>query len=52
MLDAVTKFKDYFLTETLTRVVSKNLSDANYSEEYEVDNNVYLLKIKKVQGES
>ena len=51
MLDAVTKFKEYFLTETLTRAVSKNLFDEDYSEEYEVSNNKYLLKIKKVQGE-
>ena len=52
MLDAVTKFREYFLTETLTTVVLKDLFDDDYSEEYEVDNNNYLLKIKKVQGEA
>jgi len=48
ILDAVIKFKEYFLTETLTVEILKNLHDEDYSEAYEVDNNKFLLKIKKV----
>jgi isoleucyl-tRNA synthetase len=48
LLDAVTKFEGYFLTETLTRKIFQDLSDEDYSEVYEVDNKNYLLKIKKV----
>jgi isoleucyl-tRNA synthetase len=51
ILKAVTKFKDYFCTETLTKDISSSLSDEDYSEKYEVDKKTYLLKVKKVQGE-
>ena len=48
MLDAVVKFKEYFLIETLTVEIVKDLFNEDYSEVYEVDKNKYLLKIKKV----
>jgi isoleucyl-tRNA synthetase len=51
ILKAVTKFKDYFCTETLTKDISSSLSDEDYSEKYEVDKKTYLLKVKKAQGE-
>jgi hypothetical protein len=51
ILKAVTKFKEYFCTETLTKDITRSLSDEDYSEEYKINKKTYLLKVKKVQGE-
>jgi hypothetical protein len=36
----------------LTKDIASSLLDEDYSEKYEVDKKTYLLKVKKVQGES
>ena len=45
---ALSKFEDYFRTETLTKSIVSSISDESYSEELKIDDNLYRLRIEKV----
>ena len=48
ILEALSKFKSYFCSETLTENIKSNIDDGDFMEEIELKGKKYLITLKKI----